>query len=663
MRYLTDISSFIGHYGLSNFLYMSLKKLLRKISLLKFSYLIKSGKINSPNFIFPNIDKITSIIMVRKPLRFEQNIESIKQGNYYPAQVRQILSEADHFCNNTFNILNSGWIKWEHEGNIDWHSDKKSNYRFNPETYYTVLSTEIRNLVRSGEKSEPDLKVPRELSRFHFLFGLYFAYIYSNDQRFLDKIKDSIVNWIEMNPPYYGINWSNAMEAAIRISNWTLIVFALKDVLLKDHSFAQRFYTSLYQHNLYIQFNMENLILINNHYLSDIVGLFVSNLFFPVFKVSDKWLRNSSRKIKRELVNQINEDGGDFESSTPYQRLVTELVFLPMFLSRHFQTIYFDPVDEAVLKDMFNLVLHTLKPSANIIQFGDNDDGRMFKLHDRSSLDHRYLLSLSFGLFQDRDFCIIEMPFDILAYLFYGKEAYRSYLENQRSIYTLPSTQFRESGIYILRSDQIYLAVSCMPNGQSGYGVHTHNDKLSFELTLRDIDIIVDPGTYLYSSNPEARNIYRSTKFHNTVMENMKEQNDFGEDVFRLKNEAEVQVCESTQSKLKCRHNGFLKKGGSTHQREFQLDGNQVSIIDSLDKNLPSQSFLHFGYQIMLQNENGSIHILKEDRPICHLEIQNADDIQIEDYYYSPGYALRIPCLKLIIDFKNKLIMKFINLN
>jgi len=276
--------------------------------------------------------------------------------------------------------------------------------------------------VRSGQKINADLKVPRELSRFHFLFGLYFAFIYSGEQRYLDKIRESILSWIDDNPPYFGLNWSNAMEVAIRISNWTLIVYALKEVFLKDELFREKFYISLYQHNLFIHANLENLILLNNHYIADIAGLFVSNIIFPIFKKSKSWLGSASKRIKRELVTQIRTDGGDVESSTPYQRLVSELFFLPLFLSKGFQSGFFDEKHESILKNMFDFIFSTLKPSQRMIQFGDNDDGRMFKLYDRPSLDHSYLPCLCFGFFRDAHYCFKEKQFDILAFVFFGED-------------------------------------------------------------------------------------------------------------------------------------------------------------------------------------------------------------------------------------------------
>jgi len=72
-----------------------------------------------------------------------------------------------------------------------------------------------------------------------------------------------------------------------------------------------------------------------------------------------------------------------------------------------------------------------------------------------------------------------------------------------------------------------YCIVSCGSNGQNDRGGHCHNDKLSFELCIDGQDVAVDPGTYVYTADPEARNKFRGTAFHNTVVVDGQEQSRF----------------------------------------------------------------------------------------------------------------------------------------
>ena len=60
-----------------------------------------------------------------------------------------------------------------------------------------------------------------------------------------------------------------------------------------------------------------------------------------------------------------------------------------------------------------------------------------------------------------------------------------------------------------------------------GFGNHKHNDLLGFEYHVAGVPVIVDPGSYVYTSDPDARNLFRSTRSHNTLSVDGQEQNEF----------------------------------------------------------------------------------------------------------------------------------------
>jgi hypothetical protein len=64
-----------------------------------------------------------------------------------------------------------------------------------------------------------------------------------------------------------------------------------------------------------------------------------------------------------------------------------------------------------------------------------------------------------------------------------------------------------------------YLLIDCGPHGEATCGyAHAHADALALiELAVRGRTVLVDPGTYAYTSSIEARDWFRSTAAHNSL--------------------------------------------------------------------------------------------------------------------------------------------------
>lgn len=73
---------------------------------------------------------------------------------------------------------------------------------------------------------------------------------------------------------------------------------------------------------------------------------------------------------------------------------------------------------------------------------------------------------------------------------------------------------YPDFGLYIIRSDRLFVAVRCGGMGGRVLTGHSHNDQLAVELSVDDEDWIRDPGAYLYTASAERRNAYRSWMAH-----------------------------------------------------------------------------------------------------------------------------------------------------
>ena len=137
-------------------------------------------------------------------------------------------------------------------------------------------------------------------------------------------------------------------------------------------------------------------------------------------------------------------------------------------------------------------------------------------------------------------------------------------------------------GVFIFTSDRIHLTVCAAPCGQNGFGGHSHNDKLSFELNMDGEDVIIDPGTYLYTPLPDRRNEFRSTGVHNTAVVDGEEQNRWIEGVrslFLLNNETKVEVLGLKKDRIILK----LVYRDIIHVREFQILEHFIKICDYSD--------------------------------------------------------------------------------
>jgi Heparinase II/III N-terminus/Heparinase II/III-like protein len=149
---------------------------------------------------------------------------------------------------------------------------------------------------------------------------------------------------------------------------------------------------------------------------------------------------------------------------------------------------------------------------------------------------------------------------------------------------------FPDTKLIIFRSDRLFLIINAMSNGQNGNGGHAHNDKLSFELNIDGKDIIVDPGTYLYTSLPERRNLFRSVKYHNTLVVENEEQNRWENSImglFRLENETTCQVVEIKDNSVILK----LNYRDIEQVRIFEIGTENVIILDYSNK--PFKSFFN----------------------------------------------------------------------
>ena len=393
---------------------------------------------------------------------------------------------------------------------IDWHRDPYSGVSWPLEHF-----SRTPLIIASGA----DVRVVWELNRLHQLVMLGRAYALTKDERYTEEFLAQLSSWYEQNPPRFGPNWKVAMEAAIRAVNIIAALEMFRGSPRIDDEAIQLTLKMLLAHARFIRANLEfSYRAASNHYLSDLIGLFVIGMAVPEFGESAAWVSYSTERLLLELDRQVLADGVDYEGAIGYHRLVLEIfgLFFTMSRARGIQIAshYWDR-----LEAMFDFVRHYLKPDGAAPMIGDSDDGRLIKFKARAANDHSYLMSLGAVMFESGKF----KPPNVLdeeTIWWFGNQSIETIAGLGAG--ELPASRaFPEAQIFIQRAatqhGPLYAIIDCGDHGTGGRGSHGHSDALSLEVFAFDRTFLRDPGTYVYTANEDDRNLFRSTAYHNTV--------------------------------------------------------------------------------------------------------------------------------------------------
>ena len=136
---------------------------------------------------------------------------------------------------------------------------------------------------------------------------------------------------------------------------------------------------------------------------------------------------------------------------------------------------------------------------------------------------------------------------------------------------------YPDFGLYIWKGKRLYLTFRCGEHGQRGNGGHSHNDQLSIELWIDGKPIIVDPGTYLYTSSMKERNRYRSIRAHHApqFME-LTEPASLDQDLFYIPDKAQAKCISLSNKEITGMHIGF----GFPVYRRIEIFKEKVQVTD-----------------------------------------------------------------------------------
>lgn len=622
-----------------------IKKIVKKLYEKVYFYYLEEKLKNNPitlgdNFFNDFIPKCNFLYAIDNKNQYTDSLNTLTVET-------SIIEAANKICKHEFNLLGSG-DKCLGK-NISWNEDFKAGYRWENNFYKNIKIIDLTN--------DADVKVPWELSRFQHIFTLGKAYWLTDDENYAIEFKEEIAHWILSNPVEMSVNWTCTMDVSIRAINWICGYFFFKKSMSLDKNFWNKFNESIYLHGRFIYRNLENQGKHNgNHYLSDICGLIFIGIYFGDFFLEDKekgnnpsdWLKFGLAEFENEMKKEVNRDGTDFEASTSYHKLVTEIFLFTTILCNK-NNINFSYEYMKKLETMCEFILDITKPNGLSPIIGDADDGRLIiasNYGNWNKRDFRYILSVAGEYFNRDDFRSIGKNYKEDALWLTGK------FKDICNKFQLETRAYSDGGYYILRNNWAYCMVKCGELSCKGEGGHSHNNELSIELNVDGEDFIIDPGTYVYTADYRMRNLYRSTKMHNTLYIDRYEQNNFSEcDLFYMREQTFSKCKLFNDVAFEGAHYGYKQKCGVIHQRRINISGETLFIEDKLlGKKINHNVYINFilDYGVSIVEKADGIELIKNGKKIF-LAFENT--YSIEDAFISYGYGQKLKTKRISIKF------------
>jgi len=382
---------------------------------------------------------------------------------------------------------------------------------------------------------------------------------------------------------------------SLRGINWIkfLIRYEIKDKKIDDSLLAQ----------YYILLDNLEYHLLGNHLLENGFSLLWGGLYF-----GDERLLNKAKEIlKEELNEQILDDGGHFELSPMYHQIIFYRLLDAINLIDNGKLRMDNGEFIEFLKEKALSMLQWLK----IITFSNGD---IPLLNDSANK----IAPISSELFEYANKLLINHPSRLTLHHSLKTSRYRKIVKNN----------------YECIVDIGQIGPDYIPG-------HAHADTFNFilytksPLTLNHSPLITDTGISTYDIGI-ARDYERSTKAHNTVeINNTNSSEVWGG--FRVANRAKVIKIEENENYIKATHNGYEKKFGILHTREWIFKEDKIIIKDSLNKEAKAVFRLHF------DDKTDTNEILQK--------VSFDERYKIVDSYVAKEYNQKIPIKVLEIYF------------
>ena len=459
-----------------------------------------------------------------------------------------------------------------HESPIDWHRDPQTG-RQAPRRF--ALDINLRDPTLVG-----NIKYLWEKNRHHHLTVLALAHALTGDERYADEVHAQLTSWLAENPFPIGVNWASSLELGVRLLAWVWIERMLRGARAHPALFgpAGAMWPAVYWHQWMIGQHPSHGSSANNHRIGEMSGLFCAACAWPVFAESAGWRERARRALEHESRRQTFPSGVNRELAFGYQIFTVECFLLALLA----QPADFSPQFYRQVQRMIEVIPRLTDVGGNLPRYGDGDDGRAVQLQALGASRATWLCQVGHALVgaDVPEHGDTKLPTVLLGA---GAPVLDVLPEETHPL------AIQDAGLYVLSSardsaQEIFVLADAGPLGFGPMAAHAHADALAFTLSVGGQPVLVDPGTYDYLSEPRWRDYFRSTRAHNTVVIDGRDQSTPAGPFLWIQ-PARTTVhrwsVAADGAVLTASHDGYARRH-VTHVRRFELRGRTLTIADEL---------------------------------------------------------------------------------
>ncbi len=501
----------------------------------------------------------------------------------------------------------------------NWNRDPKTG-KVAPLVFGKLLNYREEGLVG-------DIKYLWEINRHSELVTLAQAWHLTGEALYAEGCRVLLDSWFEQCPYPLGPNWTSSLEHGVRLANWAVAWFLLAHSPVfagsEGAAFRRRWLDSIYRHCHFIAGHFSRYSSANNHFLGELMGLFIGATVWPLWPESERWREKAARQFEQEALKQNAEDGVNREQAVWYQHEVADMLLLVGLFGRA-NGMEFSPAYWQRLEAMLSFIAALMDAGGHVPMIGDADDARLVRFDPRPEANaYRSLLATGAVLFSRGDFKAKAKVFDDKSRWLLGDEAAGRF-ESLEPRSTEPRREFPVGGYWILgdafeTGDEVRIVADAGPLGYLSIAAHGHADALAITLSVGGEPFLIDPGTYAYHTQRRWRDYFRGTSAHNTLRVDGQDQSLIGGN-FLWTHHARARCCAWQPGKVLDywvgEHDGYsLLPDEVCHRREleFYKPESRLVVVDTLvcKHEHRVELFWHFAPDCRISLQDGVVRAYK----------------------------------------------------